>query len=207
MLVTSIVCVKAQCSRRCRREGECTFPTCGPSCCRYWNRFHSRRNDTKARLAQIYRFNRSTSDCGNPSGMATNARALVQDSDLLYPALTVLMNNSEYRLSDIIAHGGIRWRRDSIRVLTRPQYRHSALHDLLMATSMIDGVPLMSLPAHKLEALLRRAANHDSELTGLSTSERAGGITYTHPCGSMQHSVPKPSIQPQCSAHPQAHEV
>ena len=118
-----------------------------------------------------------TPTCGNPEADAIGSQQFTaDDSARAYPALTVLTNNSDYRVSDIVVHGGKRWRRDSIRVLTRPRYRDSALHELLMTTSTVDGVPLVRLRPRVLAGVLRRAALRDRALRGRDAAERAGGI-------------------------------
>ncbi|KAL1522195.1 hypothetical protein AB1Y20_021833 [Prymnesium parvum] len=169
----------AKCPRRCSVPGECRPPMCGPACCRYWERAHSlhaEEVEASSSILAAVRRRRNNSSCGNPSASSVSSRQLLLSRADDYPALTVLTNNSNYRVSDIIVHGGTRWRRDSIRVLTHPHYRDSALHEMLMHTSSVGGRPLALLPPRKLSAVMRTAARRDRALRGLLAPDGAGGI-------------------------------
>lgn len=151
----------AQCPIRCRQPGECRPPACGPKCCRYWS--------SHKPLPAIECSVRGAGTAG--AGGAD-------------PPLVVLRNNSAYRASDIVVHGGRRWRRDSIRVLTQRRYHGSALHELLMATSTAVRTeggaerPLTSMSADELAAIMRHARQLDRRLVGLRA--RAGTARGIH---------------------------
>ena len=63
------------------------------------------------------------------------------NTELIGDKLSVLEKNSVYRMHDILVHSGIRFRRDSISVLCEPLYRGTLLRDVLVTTSLVDGVP------------------------------------------------------------------
>ena len=121
LLLIALAPAHAPCPHRCSMAGACAPPACGPACCRYWARTHARRKVKAVASAHAaaegtvtYRTARSAwnaSLCRNSETAAIDSQRFVAGEPPRYPSLAVLTNNSHYRVSDILAHGGKRWRR------------------------------------------------------------------------------------------------
>ena len=77
---------------------------------------------------------------------------------------SVLPKNTVYRVGDVVHHTGIKWRRDSIAILTQPKFRKLLLWHFLASTSQYNGTRLSDLSPAQLRALLERAQVDDKEL-------------------------------------------
>ena len=76
----------------------------------------------------------------------------------------VLEKNTVYRVGDVVHHTGIKWRRDSIAILTQPKFRKLLLWHFLASTSRYNGTRLSDLSPAQLQALLERAQIEEKEL-------------------------------------------
>jgi hypothetical protein len=81
-------------------------------------------------------------------------------------SVEVLPENTVYRVGDVVHHTGIKWRRDSIAILTQPKYRKRLLWHFLVSTSRYNGTRLSDLHPAQLQALLERAQDIDTKLHG-----------------------------------------
>ena len=79
-------------------------------------------------------------------------------------SVQVLEKNTVYRVGDIVHHTGIKWRRDSIAILTQPEFRKLLLWDFLASTSRYNATRLSKLSPAQLQALLERAQGVEKEL-------------------------------------------
>jgi len=79
-------------------------------------------------------------------------------------SVQVLQKNTVYRVGDVVHHTGIKWRRDSIAILTQPKFRKLLLWHFLASTSRYNGTRLSDLSPAQLRALLERAQIEEKEL-------------------------------------------
>ena len=84
--------------------------------------------------------------------------------------LAVLQDNQVYRIKDVLGQRA-NWRLLSIRILCEPRYRLTLLRKTLVATSLLDGVPMARLSDGAMEAALRSRSESEvapghAQLTG-----------------------------------------
>ena len=94
--------------------------------------------------------------------------------------LAVLEKNSVYRMHDLLIHGGVRFRRDSISVLCEPTFRNTLLREVLTSTTTIDGGRPLTARGSVLEALVSERSDGVDAAVNVDDVDDVGGTRSHH---------------------------
>ena len=97
-------------------------------------------------------------------GVHFSSLARTASANISNTSVQLLRKNTVYRVGDVVHHTGIKWRRDSIAILTQRKFRRSLLWSFLASTSRYNGTRLSELSRTELHALLLRATRLEKEL-------------------------------------------